>query len=69
MTAGVAVAQEKDITVLLSHYEADKGSLMRFYRIDNSPERTDRLKTFNSDFLQQLNAFNFDTLTVAERVA
>lgn len=68
LTAGVAVAQEKDITVLLSHYEADKGSLMRFYRIENSPERTERLKTFNTDYLQQLNAFNFDKLSVEERV-
>jgi uncharacterized protein (DUF885 family) len=68
MSAGVAVAQEKDITVLLSHYEADKGSLMRFYRIENSPERTERLKTFNTDYLQQLNAFSFDKLTVEERV-
>ncbi len=68
MSAGVAVAQEKDITVLLSHYEADKGSLMRFYRIENSPERTERLKAFNTDYLQQLNAFNFDKLNVAERV-
>lgn len=68
MSAGVAVAQEKDISVLLSHYEADKGSLMRFYQIDNSPERTERLKTFNTDYLQQLNAFNFDKLGVEERV-
>ncbi|PWV51621.1 uncharacterized protein (DUF885 family) [Chitinophaga sp. S165] len=68
MSAGVAVAQEKDITVLLSHYEADKGSLMRFYRIENSPERTERLKAFNTDYLQQLSAFNFDKLNVEERV-
>ncbi|SDH43598.1 DUF885 family protein [Chitinophaga filiformis] len=68
MNAGIAVAQEKDISVLLSHYEADKGSLMRFYQIDNSPERTERLKTFNTDYLQQLNAFDFDKLGVEERV-
>lgn len=53
---------------LQQHYDADKGSLLRFYRIDNSPERTERLKAFNTDYLQQLNGISFDKLAVGERV-
>jgi uncharacterized protein (DUF885 family) len=68
MTAGTVSAQEKDITALLSHYEADKGSLTRFYAIRNSPERRERLKTFNADYLQQLDGINFDALPVGNRV-
>ena len=31
---------------LMAHYEADRGNLLRFYTIQNSPERRDRLKIF-----------------------
>lgn len=66
MILGQASAQQ--MTDLLVHYEADKGSLNRFYTIDNSPERRERLKTFNKDYLQQLAAVNFDALPAGARV-
>jgi uncharacterized protein (DUF885 family) len=66
MILGQASAQQ--MTDLLVHYEADKGSLNRFYVIDNSPERRERLKTFNKDYLQQLAAVNFDALPAGARV-
>jgi uncharacterized protein (DUF885 family) len=68
LLAGMAIAQEKDIVTLLSHYDADKGSLMRFYRIENSPERRERLKTFNTGYLQRLDAVDFNSLSAGERV-
>jgi len=66
MILGQAGAQQ--MTDLLVHYEADKGSLNRFYTIDNSPERRERLKTFSKDYLQQLAAVNFDALPTGARV-
>ncbi|QHS59610.1 DUF885 family protein [Chitinophaga agri] len=68
LIAGRTFAQEKDMMTLQQHYDADKGSLLRFYRIAYSPERTERLKTFNTDYLLQLNGISFDKLTVGERV-
>ncbi|MBW8687548.1 DUF885 family protein [Chitinophaga rhizophila] len=68
IAAGSATAQEKDMVTLQQHYDADKGSLLRFYRIENSPERRERLKTFHSDYLQQLGRINFDQLATGERV-
>jgi len=61
-------AQQKDITDLLIHYEADRGSLYRFYQIDESPEKNARFKTFNNDYLTQLEAVNFDALSTDARV-
>ncbi|SFD56477.1 Uncharacterized conserved protein, DUF885 familyt [Chitinophaga sp. CF118] len=66
MIIGQAGAQQ--MTDLLIHYEADKGSLNRFYSIDNSPEKRERLKVFNKDYLQQLSAVNFDALSAGARV-
>ena len=58
---GQVTAQQKgnEMTDLLVQYEADKGSLRRFYFIDYSPERTERLKVFSKDYQQQLSAINF----------
>jgi uncharacterized protein (DUF885 family) len=67
---GAVTAQQKDngMTDLLVHYEADKGSLNRFYVIDDSPERRERLKVFSKDYQQQLSAINFETLSAGSRV-
>ncbi|TWV99215.1 DUF885 domain-containing protein [Chitinophaga pinensis] len=73
LTAGCLItsrvtAQEKDMVSLQQHYNADRGSLLRFYRIENAPERRDRFKVFYNDYLQQLNRLDFDKLAVGERV-
>lgn len=68
MMAGSAIAQEKDITELLSHYREDQGSLRRFYVIDNSPERRERLQTFNKDYQQRLQQVSFEGLSAGARV-
>jgi uncharacterized protein (DUF885 family) len=67
---GQVTAQQKgnEMTDLLVQYEADKGSLRRFYFIDHSPERTERLKVFSKDYQQQLSAINFESLSAGSRV-
>lgn len=68
MIAGSVIAQEKDITELLIHYDADRGSLYRFYTIDNSPERRERMLTFNKDYQQQLQKVDFNSLSAEAKV-
>lgn len=68
MIAGSVIAQEKDITELLIHYDADRGSLHRFYAIDNSPERRERMLTFNKDYQQQLQKVDFNSLSAEAKV-
>jgi hypothetical protein len=41
------------------NYEADYGSLDRFYHIPNSPDRRTRLLTFCKDYLSQLDKIQF----------
>lgn len=49
-------------------YDADRGSLHRFYSIRNSPERTARFHQLVQDYQQQLSALNFNTLPTGSRV-
>jgi uncharacterized protein (DUF885 family) len=60
--------QTSDVQPLMQQYEADKGSLTRFYIIQNSPERRDRLFQFNRDYLKQLNELDFDKMKTSSRV-
>ncbi|MEN7549704.1 DUF885 family protein [Rapidithrix thailandica] len=53
---------------LLINYKADHGSLQRFYVIANSPERRERFQEFYSDYLRQLDRYNFQTLSVSDKV-
>src|SRR5262245_43587617 len=39
--------QTSEVHNLMIQYDADKGSLTRFYFIQNSPERRERLQAFN----------------------
>lgn len=60
-----------DPTQLSQHiiqYEADKGSLRRFYVIANSPERRQRLKELNQEYIARLNALDFKQLTPNNQV-
>lgn len=66
-----SIAQESAVTELYSlmvQYRADAGSLNRFYFIPNSPERNARLKTFYKDYLNKLDQFSFEKLSVGGRV-
>jgi len=49
---------------ILVRYQADRGSLMRFYTIAGSPERRERMTAFYNDYLSQLNKLPFDSYSV-----
>ncbi|GAB3931240.1 DUF885 family protein [Larkinella terrae] len=60
--------QTSDVHHLLTNYEADWGSLSRFYTIENSPERRERFRTFFNDYLRQLQQLDFDKMSTDSRV-
>jgi uncharacterized protein (DUF885 family) len=60
--------QTSDVHHLLTNYEADRGSLSRFYTLENSPERRERFKTFHTDYLQQLQQLDFERMSPDSRV-
>jgi hypothetical protein len=49
---------------ILVRFQADRGSLMRFYTIAGSPERRERMTAFYNDYLAQLNNLPFDSYTI-----
>src|SRR5882757_211424 len=60
--------QTSEVHHLLVNFEADLGSLERFYFVNNSPERRERMRTFYNDYLTKLNALPFDNMSVGGRV-
>ncbi|QKZ14842.1 DUF885 family protein [Spirosoma sp. KUDC1026] len=60
--------QTSDVHFLMTQYSADRGSLNRFYTIENSPERRERFQKLNTDYLQQLEKMNFNQLSVDSQV-
>jgi uncharacterized protein (DUF885 family) len=61
-------AQTSEINDLMVRYQADKGSIARFYFVVNSPERRQQLQKLDSDYLHQLEQTDFNTLPVGSRV-
>lgn len=53
---------------LIVQFEADRGSLTRFYTVANSPERRTRFTLFYQDWLEKLKKFDFDKLPVSDQV-
>ena len=60
--------QTNEVQPLLVNYEADKGNLTRFYTIINSPERRERFKILNQDYLQKLEQLDFDKMKTSSQV-
>lgn len=60
--------QTSEINHLLANFEADKGSLTRFYTIPHSPERRERMKQFYKDYLSKLAAMKFENLSQEGKV-
>jgi uncharacterized protein (DUF885 family) len=61
-------ASSAKLTTIITHYEADRGNLSRFYVITNSPERRQRFKTFHEDYLKQLQQLDFDKMSTSDKV-
>ncbi len=60
--------QTSEVHHLMVNFEADRGSLMRFYSIANSPERRERFKQFYTDYLKQLEQLPFETFSQGGKV-
>src|SRR5688572_11571398 len=54
--------QVTELAPLIIRFDADEGSLTRFYTIQNSPERRERLRTFYKEYLAQLEQLPFESL-------
>ncbi|MFN8354803.1 MAG: DUF885 family protein [Spirosomataceae bacterium] len=60
--------QTSEIHHLMVNYTADRGSLGRFYTIENSPERRERFQKLTNDYLQQLKKYDFDKLPIDSQI-
>jgi uncharacterized protein (DUF885 family) len=63
----VLYQQTSEVNNLMVQYEADRGSLNRFYFVENSPERCTRFVTLTGDYLKQLQQLNYESLPVGSR--
>jgi hypothetical protein len=59
---------EANFRSVVEHYGADRGSLRRFYNMENSPLRLKRLDTFDASWKEQLAQTEFDSLSVTGRI-
>ncbi len=62
------LTQTSEVHNLMVQYDADKGSLTRFYFISNSPERCKRMQEFNKDYLDKLSALLFENMSTGGKV-
>jgi uncharacterized protein (DUF885 family) len=60
--------QTSEVNNLMVPYDADISGLNRFYTIQNSPERRERLRKCNKDYLASLEKLDYDKLPVGSRV-
>ena len=59
--------QTSEVNNLMVHYNADNVSITRFYVIRNSPERRERLRAMNEEYLSLLDKMDYDKLPVGSR--
>lgn len=52
----------------MAHYDEDRGSLRRFYVVENSPERETIFEYLNKNYLKQLKGINFEKLPAGDKV-
>jgi hypothetical protein len=63
-----SLTQTSEVHDLMVNYEADRGSLERFYIVANTAERRDRLSAFFGDYLRKLNELPFDQMSTGGKV-
>src|SRR4051794_20905110 len=54
--------QTSEVNNIMVQYQADYGNLSRFYVIQNSPERRERLLATVNDYINKLSQLDFDKL-------
>ncbi|MFT3827705.1 MAG: DUF885 family protein [Chitinophagaceae bacterium] len=60
--------QSSEVNNLMVQYYADRGSLNRFYAVQSSPERRERFKKLQQEYLQKLQQLKYDQLNTGSRV-
>ena len=60
--------QTSEVNNIMLQYQADYGSLSRFYFIENSPERRERLTKLIDTYQERLKQLPFDKLNTGTRV-
>ena len=61
------VEAQTPLQEIMLQYRADEGSISRFYFVENSPERRERISTLVADYQQRLGKIDFSTLDVGAR--
>jgi uncharacterized protein (DUF885 family) len=62
------IAAQDKMPTILQHFQADKGSLERFYVIDASPEKRQRFMDFNKEYLAKIQSMQFNSLSQSDKV-
>lgn len=57
-----------EVYPLITQYEADRGSLERFYFVQGSPERRERFTRFYTDYLTRLQQLPFESFSTGGKV-
>ena len=57
-----------EVYPLITQYEADRGSLQRFYFVPGSPERRERFNQFYKDYLSRLQQLPFESFSTGGKV-
>jgi uncharacterized protein (DUF885 family) len=65
---GSSFTQTSEMHHLLVQYEADKGSLSRFYFVKNSPERRERFKKLHTEYSQKLQQLSFENFSTSGKI-
>lgn len=60
--------QTSEVNNIMVQYDADRGSLSRFYAIESSPDRRQRLQQLQTDYLKQLQQLKFESLSTGAKV-
>jgi len=65
---GQEEATSTDMRVLIERAMADRAALRRFYRVEGSPARNERLRLWSDEWLAKLDAVSFETLDQDGRI-
>lgn len=60
--------QSSEVNNIMVQYNADRGTLGRFYAIPNTPDRRERMTSLQETYLKRLEQLDFDKLPVGSRV-
>ncbi|WP_206614516.1 DUF885 family protein [Chitinophaga barathri] len=60
--------QSSEVNNIMVQYNADRGTLSRFYAIPNTPERRERMKLLQDTYIKRLEQLDFDKLPTGSRV-